>query len=170
MFSIRARAVAALLLTGGLFVLPVLAAENASIESEIELLRSDLKTDKVEIIKKALPNLEAAKADAFWPVYRKYQYDLDKIGDKRVAVIKDFATNYDRMTDDKAKSLVKQSLDIQTERTELLKKYYKDFSKVLGATDAAKLVQVENLINSLIDVQLAANLPLVEKPAAATTK
>jgi len=72
----------------------------------------------------------------------------------------------DKMTDDKAKSLVKQALDLQAERTGVLKKYYGQFEKVLGATEAAKLVQVEHLMMALMDVQLQANLPLIEKPAA----
>ena len=158
------RSLAALLAAAVLASLPVLAGA-ASLESEIELLRSDLKTGKVEVVKEAL-HLEGAKADAFWPVYRKYQLDLDKIGDKRIALIKDYAANFDKMTDEKAKLLVKQALDLQSQRTSLLKNYYGQFEKVLGSIDAAKLVQVEHLIMALVDVQLAAEMPLIEKTAA----
>ena len=157
------RALAAVLLTGALASLPALAGAG-SLESEIELLRSDLKAGKVDIVKDAL-HVSGAKADAFWPVYRKYQLDLDKIGDKRIALIKDFAAHFDSMTDAKAKSLVNQALNLQSERTNLLKKYYPQFEKVLGATDAAKLVQVEHLIMAAVDLQLAAEMPLIEKPA-----
>jgi len=129
------------------------------------LAARDLKTGKVDIIKNALP-LEGAKADAFWPVYRKYQLDLDKIGDKRLALIKDYAAHYDSMTDAKAKTLATQALDLQIQRTNLLKSYYPQFTKVLGAIDAAKLIQVEHLIMAAIDLQLAAEMPLIEKPAA----
>ncbi len=159
------RALAAALLTGALAALPALASAS-SLESEIELLRSDLRTGKVDIVKDAL-HLSGAKADAFWPLYRKYQLDLDKIGDKRIALIKDYAAHYDSMTDAKAKTLVNQALDLQSQRTSLLKKYYPQFEKVLGAIDAAKLVQVEHLIMAAIDLQLASEIPLIEKPAAA---
>jgi hypothetical protein len=158
------RTFAAALLAGVLASCPAISSAS-SIESEIELLRSDLKAGKVEVVKEAL-HVEGAKADAFWPVYRKYQLDLDKIGDKRIAMIKDYAANYETMTDVKAKALVKQALDLQLARTNLLKSYYPQFEKVLGATDAAKLIQVEHLIMALIDVQLAAEMPLIEKPAA----
>jgi len=158
------RTFAAALLAAVLASFPAIVSAS-SLESEIELLRSDLKAGKVEVVKEAL-NVEGAKADAFWPVYRKYQLDLDKIGDKRIAMIKDYAANYETMTDAKAKALVNQALDLQSQRTSLLKKYYPQFEKVLGATDAAKLVQVEHLIMALIDVQLAAEMPLIEKPAA----
>jgi len=160
------RALAGLALAGALGATPVIAAAD-SIESEIELLRTDIKAGKVDIVKRAI-DVQGAKADAFWPVYRQYQLDLDKIGDKRLALIKDYAANYKSMTDEKAHTLTTQALDLQAARTNLLKKYYKNFEKVLGATDAARLVQVEHLVNSLMDIQVAASIPLIEKPAAAT--
>jgi len=165
MFRSLSRSFAAALLVGALASLPGLAAAS-SIESDIELLRTDLKADKVDIVKEAL-HLDAAKSDAFWPVYRKYQAELDALGDKRLALIKDYAANYDQMTDAKAKTMVKQALDLQTQRTALLKKHYGNFEKVLGSIEAAKLVQVEHLIQALIDVQMAAEMPLIEKPADA---
>jgi hypothetical protein len=154
----------AALLVGALASLPAVVSAS-SLESEIELLRSDLKAGKVDIVKQAVP-VEGAKADAFWPVYRKYQLDLDKIGDKRLALIKDYAAHYDSMTDAKAKQLATQALDLQSQRTNLLKTYYPQFTKVLGAIDAAKLLQVEYLIMAAIDLQLASEMPLIEKPAA----
>ena len=160
------RALAGLVLAGALGATPVIAVAD-SIESEIELLRSDIKAEKVDIVKRAI-DVQGAKADAFWPVYRQYQLDFDKIGDKRLTLIKDYAANYKSMTDEKAHTLATQALDLQAARTNLLKKYYKKFEKVLGATDAARLVQVEHLVNSLMDIQVAASLPLIEKPAAAT--
>jgi hypothetical protein len=157
------RRFAGALLAGALVALPGIAAAADSLESEIELLRSDIRTGKIDLVKNTL-NVQGAKADAFWPVYREYQGELDKIGDKRLALIKDYAAHYDSMTDDKAKALANQALDLQSQRTSLLKKYYKKFDKVLGATDAAKLVQVESLVNSLMDVQVAASIPLIKKP------
>ena len=170
MFKSIYRSLAIVLLAGGLASLPAVVSAS-SIESEIELLRTDLKADKVDIVKEAL-HLDAAKSDAFWPVYRKYQAELDALGDKRLALIKDYAANYDKLTDQKAKTIVKQALDLQTQRTKLLQKHYGNFEKVLGSIDAAKLVQVEHLVQALIDVQMAAEMPLIEKPseAPATSK
>jgi len=159
------RALAGLVLAAALGAVPVMAAAD-SIESEIELLRTDIKSSKVEIVKKAI-DVQGAKADAFWPLYRQYQADSDKIGDQRLALIKDYAANYKTMTDEKARTLTTKALDLQVARVNLLKKYYKNFEKVLGATDAARLVQVEHLVNSLMDIQVAASIPLIEKPVAA---
>ena len=160
------RPFAGALVAGALIALPGIAVAAENLEGEIELLRSDIKSGKVELVKNTV-NVQGAKADAFWPVYREYQGELDKIGDKRLAMIKDYAAHYDAMTDDKAKMLANQALDLQAQRTSLLKKYFKKFDKVLGSTDAAKLVQVESLVNSLMDVQVAASIPLIKKPGEA---
>jgi hypothetical protein len=160
------RPIAGAILVGALVALPGIAAAADNLDSEIELLRSDIKTGKVELVKNVI-QVQGPKADAFWPMYREYQNELDKIGDQRLALIKDYAAHYDSMTDDKAKQLANQALDLQAKRTSLLKKYYKNFDKVLGATDAAKLVQVESLVNALMDVQLGANIPLIKKPGDA---
>ncbi len=156
---------AALVLAGALAVLPA-AVNAASLESEIELLRSDLKTEKMDLVKQVV-HVEGAKADAFWPVYRKYQLDLDALGDKRLAVIKDYAANYTTMTDAKATELTKKALDLASQRIGLLKKYSKDFNKVLGPVDTARLLQLEHLVMALVDVQIGSELPLVEKGAPA---
>lgn len=140
----------------------------AQIDNYIELMRSDVKAQRQAIADAAL-DLPDEKATPFWPVYRKYLLELDAWSDKRVAVIKDFAANYETMTDEKAKVLAQTALNNLDARVKLLKKYFAEFSKVIGAADAARLIQVESAINSLIDLQIAAELPLIEKSATAET-
>jgi ribosomal protein L7/L12 len=152
------RGVAAVMLVGAVASLPP-AVRAASLESEIEMLRSDLKAEKVEIIKETV-HVDGATADAFWPLYRRYQLELDQLTDKRLAMIKDYAANYDHLTNEKAKALVKQALDLQSQRVALFKKYYPQFEKVLGSIDAARLLQVEHLMMAMVDVQVGTNMPL----------
>ena len=160
----------------GIFTMTVLLAVGlagtsmAQIDSYIEMLRTDVKTARQQIADAAL-DLSDEKATPFWPVYRKYLLELDTWGDKRVALIKDYAANYESMTDEKAKQLADTALNNMELRVKLLKKYYKEFSKVIGPADAARLIQVESAINNVIDLQIASELPLIEKgsytPAAA---
>ena len=135
---------------------------SAQIDSYIEMLRTDVKSARQEIANAAL-HLPDDKATPFWPVYRKYLLEMDTWGDKRVALIKDYAAHYDSMTDEKAKQLADAALSNQEARVKLLKKYYKEFSKIIGAADAARLVQVESAINNVLDLQIASELPLIEK-------
>lgn len=138
----------------------------AQVDNYVEMLRTDLKAKRQAIADAAL-DLDDAKATAFWPVYRKYLLELDAWSDKRYALIKDYAANFETMTDEKAKVLATTALSNQESRVKLLKKYFGEFSKVIGAADAARLIQVESAINNVIDLQIAAELPLIEKSAYA---
>jgi hypothetical protein len=129
----------------------------------IELLRQDLKTQKVAIITEAMEFSEA-ESNVFWPVYRKFDFDLSKLGDDRISIIKDYAENFENMTNEKAKELMDRSLKNQESVLKLRKKYFKDFQKILPAIKAARFMQVENQIGLLVDLQIASELPLVSAP------
>ena len=129
----------------------------------IELLRQDLKTQKVAIITEAM-NFTEEESNTFWPVYRKYDFESSKLGDERLAIIKDYADNYDKMTDEKAKELMDRNIKLQEQRLKLSKKFYKEFQKVLPAIKATRFIQVDNQLNLLLNLQIASELPLIEAP------
>jgi len=129
----------------------------------IEILRSDLKTQKVAIITDAMEFTEQ-ESGVFWPLYKEYDFELTKLNDLRIATVKDFANNYDTMTDQKAEELIKQSLKFQKDRISLREKYFKKFKKILPVMKAAKFMQVENQLTNFIDAQLSAEIPLIEMP------
>lgn len=149
-----------------IFVFFVLIAFTSSIaqdvQSYIELLKSDVKTGKKEIITEVMEFTDE-QSEAFWPIYNEFENKLEKIADKRMANIKDFAANYDMMTDKKADGLVKNAFNFLKDRQSLNKKYYKKISKALTPTVAAKFIQVEHAIQLLLDIGIAANLPLFEE-------
>jgi len=147
-----------------LFVFAATSVFAQEVDSFIELLRSDVKTQKKGIITAAMEFSEA-EAAAFWPVYRNYEVEQDKLGDARVALIKDYAASYKTMVDAKAKELMDKSFKFREERLKLQKKYFKEFSKILSPTKAAKWAQLENQITLLVDLQIASELPLAEKPS-----
>jgi hypothetical protein len=129
----------------------------------LEILRSDLKTQKVALITEAMEFTEQ-ESGVFWPLYKEYDFELTKLNDMRVATIKDFANNYDTMTDQKADELINQSIKFQKQRVELREKYYKKFKKILPVIKAAKFMQVENQLTNFIDAQLGVEIPLIKKP------
>jgi len=129
-------------------------------EAYIELLRSNIKTKKVAIVTEVM-QFTNEEANAFWPVHREYDFELAKIGDERLQLIKDYARNYETMTDEKAKELVERALKLEDRRTTLKKKYFKKFDKVLPSRTVAKFFQLENQINLLIDLQITSELPLM---------
>jgi hypothetical protein len=134
-------------------------------DSYIEVLKSEIKTDKKAIITETMQFTEQQSA-AFWPVYNEFEHELDKLSSKRIANIKDFAANYDSLTDKKADELIKTSFSFQNDRLSLNEKYYKKFADVLTPIVAAKYMQLENQIQLILDLSIAANLPLAKKPGS----
>jgi hypothetical protein len=130
-------------------------------EQYIELLRSDLKTERVAIITEAM-QFTPEEGEVFWPIHREYELEVAKIGDRRIALIKEFGANFDAMTDEMAEDLIKKSIKIDEDTLKLEKKYIKKFIKVLPARRVARYAQIDHRINILIDIQIAAGLPLFE--------
>jgi hypothetical protein len=150
-----------LLVIAFLFSIVNIFAQDA--DSYIEVLKSEVKTDKKAIIAETMQFTEQQSA-AFWPVYNEFEYELEKLSNKRIANIKDFAANYDSLTDAKADELIKTSFSFQNDRLDLNEKYYKKFAEVLTPIVAAKYMQLENQIQLILDLNIAANLPLAKKP------
>ncbi len=135
--------------------------QDAPTDAYIELLRSDIRAGKVELITQVMEFTEKQSA-AFWPLHREYELDLSKINDARVKLIKEYAQVWDQMTDKKAGEMVKTMFDLQEKRLKLKKSYYKKFEKALSSIIAAKFIQLENQINTIIDMQIAQEYPLIE--------
>jgi Na+/phosphate symporter len=130
-------------------------------DAYLELLRSDIRAEKVAIITEVM-QLNEEEADLFWPIYRKYEVKLSKHFDERIELIRDYAQNYERMTDVKAKELARKVFSLEARRTRLKKKYYGRLERALSSTVAAQFFQLENQILLLIDLQIASELPLIQ--------
>lgn len=157
---------AVVLLSLGVFS-NVSAAQSSepSLDSYIESLRADLRADKVAIITEAM-QFNDQESKAFWPVYRKYEADVAKINDQRVALIKSYGDKFATMTDADAKVMIDQSIDFESRRIGLKKKYAKEFQKAgLSSLTVAKFLQLEHRLDLLVDMKIASELPsLLIKP------
>jgi hypothetical protein len=126
-----------------------------------ELARADIKTQKALVIAENLP-LTDDEAVEFWPLHREYEAELSKLNDQKFALIMRYAHEYDTMNDQEAGVLAKGTLDLEEKKTALKRKYFKRFQKVLPATKAARFFQIENQLNMVLDLQVAASLPLIK--------
>jgi len=133
----------------------------ANIDEYVKLARTGIQQDKSQIVGAAL-ELDATQAAAFWPVYKKYEGELAAIGDKRYAGIKDYAASYGKLTDAKATELVDSAIGLEEQRLALIKRYLGEFRKLLPAVKAARWYQTEMALNKIIDLRLAAEVPLAK--------
>jgi hypothetical protein len=131
-----------------------------NIQAYIELLRSDVRQQKAEMVG-AVMQLSAADAAKFWPIYSEYDGKLTKLNDLRVANIQEYANTYDQMTDEKADELIRKALAYHKQRSELLATYYERVNKELGGITAARFIQIEDQLLLIIDLQIDSSLPIV---------
>jgi hypothetical protein len=136
-------------------------ANQAGIDSDITLLRSDIQAGKTEVVTTGM-QLTDAQGKLFWPLYREYANKQQILGDQRVAIIKDYANAYDSMDDPTADGLVKRQLKYEQDRIKLRAEYYPKFKKAVGAKQAAKFLQIDNRLSMLVDLQLASSIPVVK--------
>jgi hypothetical protein len=135
--------------------------DAGNLRAFVELARSDLKTQKALIIAENLPMTDDEAAE-FWPVQHDYENELSKLNDLKLALIVRYAQSYQTMSDADATELAKSSFDIEAKKTDLKRKYFKKFSKVMPATKAARFFQIENQLNMVVDLRVAASLPLIK--------
>lgn len=149
------------LLTLAIMALTLIPVMAQSIDDYIEIARDVLNTEKKAAVAEAM-QLADSESGPFWDLYNEYQAALYKVHTKRVNVIKDYAANFENLTDEKADDLWTQSLAYQSELLKLEKAWYKKFKKILPSGKAARYFQIENKIDALISAELAAEIPLIE--------
>ena len=86
-------------------------------------MRADLRADKVAILTESMLFSEA-EADVFWPVYREYELELSKLGDRRLKLLKQYASTYESLSNEDAKRLANAWFQLQEDHLKLKKKYF----------------------------------------------
>ena len=135
--------------------------DSGNLRTFVELVRKDIRSEKAIILAQ---NIDFTRDEAvdFWPLYTEYELDLSKWYDRRLSVIKDYLDKQDILTDEQARKLADEAFSLEQKRTDLKRTYYKKFAKVVGPKKAARFFQIENQLNAMIDLRLAAALPLIK--------
>ena len=130
-------------------------------DAYVALLRRDVRQEKAEIMGATLA-LSAQDSAKFWPIYSNYDTELAKLNDQRIANIKEYAQQYNDMTDDEADKLIQSGISYHRQRAELLAKTYEQVKQALGGITAARFVMVEQQLLTLIDLEVLSALPVAE--------
>jgi hypothetical protein len=137
------------------------AAEQTP-QDKIAQLRASLRIDRRNFLKQTM-GLSEEEGNKFWSLYYQYEADLMKLNDKRIEVIKDYSTNFEKMTEAKADDLVKRSMEFRKTRSALLEKYYGKIAKATSKIVGARFLQVESVLQGAGDAEIGASLPLMQK-------
>jgi hypothetical protein len=134
---------------------------DRNLRAYVELLRSDVRSQKIAILTELMP-LDEKEDATFWPIYREYDVELSALNDERLKGIVEYAKAYGSIDDATANKLALTALSLESRRHDLKQKYYDRIKSALSATQAARFLQIENQLLLLIDLQIASSLPIVE--------
>ena len=141
------------------FVGSAVAQYKAS--DNMELFKEKIRTDKKIFIATNM-QLTEYEEKAFWPVYEAYQADLAKLRDREIKLIEKFAVNYETMSDDAAKTLLEDSLSIDSDHQKLRQSYLSKIRGVLPDKKVARYYQLESKIDAVLEYEMAKRIPLVQ--------
>ena len=137
------------------------AQQNSVTDKDIEMLRADLRAHRKEITAQNM-TLTADEATKFWPIFDQYRKEAIKPNDDRWALIKEYAANYNTMTEAQAQDYMKRSTAVDQQLLSLRMKYVPVFEKVISAKKTALWYQIDRRIDLLINLQLSAIIPMVD--------
>jgi len=133
---------------------------GVDVETDVLLLRRDLRAEKKQLIALNLP-LTETEATKFWPVYDQYAAEMAKHNDEFYTLIKNYAANQKTLSDTEAASMIKRWADIQVELSKTRQKFIPLVEKVIPARKAALFFQIDRRLYALMDLQTSTKLPLV---------
>ena len=133
---------------------------QASETDQLQQLRAEIQADRQAVVMANL-KLTDAEGQAFWPLYREYRGEMAKVGDRLQKLIQDYAVTYESATAEQAKAMVDEMMSIQRAELKVKETYLPKFRKVIPELKVARFLQIENKIDTLIKIDLAANIPLI---------
>ncbi len=137
------------------------SADEASAQAieDIQLTRMEILLARQTLITQGM-DLTPEEMRPFWLVYRDYRREAVKIGDRFVALITQYAANYDQLTDGVADKLLAEFMSIEQARARLRAKYVPKFKKVLSPKKVARFYQLENKLDLIVLSEVAEQIPL----------
>ena len=126
----------------------------------VESLRADLKADRQVIIAQNL-NLTDRESEAFWPLYRSYRGETDKVTDRIVNLLFEYADLYPNVPEQKAGEWLTHYLKMEEDLLAVKRKYLKKLEKVLPPSKVFRFAQLDSRFDLGTRVALAARTALM---------
>ena len=138
-----------------------LSPARAQVTADPSLLLAKIQADKKGVVEKSL-NLTAAEAKKFWPLYEKFQRELDVPHREYALAVRDYVGAEKSMTDANATRLARVVLAANVTESKMRERHFKEASKVLPGIKAARYVQIENKIQAIQRYETAKAIPLAQ--------
>ena len=160
-------------------------ADAKPAEADLHVLLDTIRANRKALItvNLTLTDEEAAK---FWPLYDRYQQEINAVGDRLAAIIADYTANFRDLSNDKALQLVEDYtnnfrdlsnekalqllenyLAAEADRVKVRGAYVDEFAKILPGHTVARFYQIENKMDAVIRYDLASTIPVVDQTSGA---
>lgn len=135
------------------------AFAQSAMDEQIALARQSANADRQAILMGNM-QFKADEAAEFWPAWKAYRAASKANGDRLLNLIRDFAMNYESMTDLKANELMTDYFSIRMQDLVIKQQFAKKIDVFLPAQKVMRVIQIENKLDAAIQMQLASEIPL----------
>jgi len=132
----------------------------SQVNEELELIKEIFKVEKRAIVESHM-QLTGDLAELFWFIYEDYEHENAAIARRRVKMLRKYADQHEKLTNQQAKLLARDYFSIQKSSYQLRKKYYKQLSKTLGDRVALKFIQLEVYVENIIRSDVLEAIPFI---------
>lgn len=133
---------------------------QSSFKEDLDVLQSVYGKSKSELVKQYM-NLSDTQSSAFTKIYDDYEAKRKVLGQTKFQLINDYAANYETLTDAKADELAKGTLKNHIAYEKLYCKTYSKAKKAIGSINAAKFIQLEAYLQTIIRSEILEAIPFI---------
>jgi Spy/CpxP family protein refolding chaperone len=112
-------------------------------------------------------HLTPAEAKAFWPLYDEYEAKMDKIEERHIKEVHEYAKHYATLTDADAKAKLDEVIAIQQATLDTEKEYIPKFRAVISEIKTTRFFQIDSKLRALVQCDLAQSIPLAHRGSTA---
>jgi len=144
-----------------LILLSTTASAQSPMDEQIALARQSAHTDRQVLIMGNM-HFTTDESAQFWPAWKQYRAAIAANSDRLLALIKDFAANYETLDDQRARGLLTDSFSIKMQSLAIKQNFAKDIEKFMPATKVLRIIQIENKLDAALALKLASEIPLAK--------
>ncbi len=133
---------------------------QSTFKEDVDVLQSVYGKTKSDLVKQYM-NLSDSQSAAFTKVFDNYETERKALGQTKFKLINDYAANYETLTDAKADELAKGTLKNHIDYEKLYSKTYNQAKKAIGAINAAKFIQLEVYLQTIIRSEILESIPFI---------
>jgi hypothetical protein len=139
-----------------LFAMPAFADD---LDQYIKLLKTDLQANARDYVSQGMVTFTPEEAKRFWPIFDAYMAERSKFLDARIALIMQYADNYDKMTDAMAQEMLNRRFQQLKLMNQLDEKYRPQFATALSPRRLVRFYQIKQELEVMIELRAISTVP-----------